>query len=84
MRRVLFAIVLTIALAVPAHAGFDEGLAAHKRGDYATALREWRPLAEQGNATAQSYLGAMFHYGLGVAAGLCRGDEVVPQGRRAG
>ena len=25
--------------------GFQEGLAAAKRGDYATALREWRPIA---------------------------------------
>ncbi len=39
-----------LGLTAPAWAGFDEGEAAFKRGDYATALREWRPLAEQGNA----------------------------------
>ena len=33
----------------PAVSGFDKGVAAYKRGDYATALRELRPLAEQGN-----------------------------------
>ena len=26
----------------------DEGIAAAQRGDYDTAMREWRPLAEQG------------------------------------
>ncbi len=41
-------------------------LAAYQRGDYATALREWRPLAEQGNAKAQYNLGFMYRYGLGV------------------
>jgi TPR repeat protein len=34
--------------------------------DYATALRELKPLAEQGNATAQYYVGAMYAFGNGV------------------
>ncbi len=45
MNRIALAMLLLVLLAVPAHAGFDEGLAAYKRGDYASALREWRPLA---------------------------------------
>ncbi len=32
---------------------YDKGLAAAQSGDFATALKEWRPLAEQGNAEAQ-------------------------------
>ncbi len=47
-------------------AGLDEGVAAYKRGYYATALREWRPLAEQGVADAQFNLGFMYRNGLGV------------------
>ena len=39
---------------------------AYNRGDYATALREWRPLAEQGNMTAQSFIGMMYLNGNGV------------------
>ena len=39
---------------------------AAKRGDYATALREWKPLAEQGNADAQFNLGLMYRNGEGV------------------
>jgi len=55
-----------LGLTAPAWAGFDEGEAAFKRGDYATALREWRPLAEQGNAKAQTNLGFMYKEGRGV------------------
>ncbi len=56
----------TLGLTAPAWAGWDEGVAAAKRGDYATALREWRPLAEQGVAKAQFNLGFMYRNGLGV------------------
>ena len=42
----------TLGLTAPAWAGWDEAVAAYKRADYATALREWRPLAEQGDASA--------------------------------
>ncbi len=41
-------------------------MAAYQPGHYATALREWRPLAEQGNAKAQFNLGVMYRNGEGV------------------
>jgi TPR repeat protein len=47
-------------------ADFDKGLAAAQSGDYATALREWTPLAEQGNVVAQYNLGQMYREGNGV------------------
>ncbi len=56
----------TLGLTAPAWAGFDVGVAAYDRGDYATALREWRPLAEQGDAEAQNSLGYMYSHGEGV------------------
>ncbi len=56
----------TLGLTAPARAGVDEGLAAYQRGDYATAIREWRPLAKQGVADAQYNLGVMYVEGLGV------------------
>ncbi|GAB6068870.1 hypothetical protein JCM13664_21910 [Methylothermus subterraneus] len=65
LAAVLFSAVLALATP-PALAGFDEGLAAANRGDYATALKEWRPLAEQGDAVAQYNLGVMYDNGLGV------------------
>ncbi len=44
----------------------DAGNEAYERGDYATALSEWRPLADQGDADAQFYLGRMYQRGYGV------------------
>jgi hypothetical protein len=51
MRHIVFALALTMTLVSAAVAGpFEDGMAAQKRGDYATAVRLWRPLAEQGEA----------------------------------
>jgi TPR repeat protein len=47
-------------------APYDDGFAAYNRGDLATALRLWRPLAEQGDARAQNALGRMYDEGQGV------------------
>ena len=61
------ALVLSLSLAGPVAAGpFNDGVAAYKRGDYATALRLWRPLADQGDADAQANLGSMYDNGEGV------------------
>ncbi len=57
---------ITLGLTVPAWAGVNEGVGAFNRGDYATALREYRPLAKQGNAIAQNNLGVMNDIGKGV------------------
>ena len=45
---------------------YEDGWAAYQRGDYATALRFFRPLAEKGNADAQFNLGYMYNRGRGV------------------
>ncbi len=47
--RLLLSIVVGLALmlATPVLAGFQEGVDAYTRGDYDTALKEFRPLAEQ-------------------------------------
>ena len=47
-------------------ADFQEGMWAYSMKDYATAFRELKPLAEQGNPTAQYYVGAMYAFGNGV------------------
>ncbi len=56
----------TLGLTAPAWADFNAGVAAYKWGAYATAYREWHPLAKQGNAKAQNNLGIMYSEGLGV------------------
>jgi len=69
MKRFLATLLLlTLVVAQPSKvaAGIKEGLAAYARGDYITALRELRPLAEQGDAAAQSELGVMYNNGQGV------------------
>ena len=66
MQRFVLVIALLCALAAPARAGYEEGLSAYNRGDYAAALREWRPLAERGDAWAQYGLGVMYDNGEGV------------------
>ena len=45
---------------------YQQGMDAYERGDYETALKEWRPLAEQGEAEAQRFLGSMYYQGKGV------------------
>jgi uncharacterized protein len=49
-----------------ASADYQKGLDAARAGDFATALREWRPLADQGDANAQGNLGFMYDGGEGV------------------
>jgi TPR repeat protein len=46
---------------------YQKGFGAYDRGDYDTALKEWRPLAEQGLSQAQYNLGLMYAEGEGVA-----------------
>jgi TPR repeat protein len=61
------ALVLSVVcLTAPAWADFKAGEDAYHRGDYATALREWQPLAEQGHAAAQYNLGLLYANGQGV------------------
>ncbi len=70
MRNIIKAaiVALVFAFAAPVAAqDYDAGKEALKRGDYATALREWLPLAEQGHAQAQHQLGYMYLRGRGVA-----------------
>lgn len=50
-----------------ARTDFHKGVKAELSGDYATALSIFRPLAEHGNAGAQSQLGWMYDNGQGVA-----------------
>jgi cell division septation protein DedD len=70
-RSWLCLVLVGVALAatiVPAHADFAAGAAAYDAGDDKTALREWAPLAELGDARAQFALGALYESGRGVPA----------------
>ena len=69
MRNLARAIVLLLALGLsePVLAGpLEDARAAYGKEDYTTALRLFRPLADQGDADAQSMLGLMYDNGQGV------------------
>ena len=67
LTHAIAAVLLVLSFAEPAAAGpLEDADAALKRRDYATALRFIRPLAEQGDASAQYNLGVLYDNGLGV------------------
>jgi TPR repeat protein len=47
-------------------AAFDAGMVAFNKGQYATAVRIWKPLADLGHAEAQCYLGCVHFFRRGV------------------
>ena len=59
--------LLTCAGGVAIAQDLDAGLKAAQAGDFQTALKEWKPLADQGHAYAQYNLGLMYANGEGVA-----------------
>ena len=64
-----FAIALVLSIicpVVPAWADYQAGMDAYNRGNFSTALREWQPLAEQGDARAQFSFGLLYENGDGV------------------
>ena len=67
MRKFLSAVAIVFTLSGQAYAqDWGKGWKAYAAGDYATALQEWKPLAEQGHAGAQYVLGIMYDDGEGV------------------
>jgi len=62
----LVAVALFVGSMTAHGADFATGVKAYNRGDYATALRIMRELAEQGDAGAQYNLGFMYEKGQGV------------------
>ncbi len=66
IKSLLATLVVSLSLAAPGVAGpFEDGRAAYNSGDYATALRLWLPLAEQGDAIVQFNLGLLYYWGRG-------------------
>ncbi len=55
-----------LMLTASAWADSQAGKEAYRRGDFETAVKELRPLAEKGHTEAQFHLGVMYSQGLGV------------------
>ncbi|MEM7123557.1 MAG: trypsin-like peptidase domain-containing protein [Pseudomonadota bacterium] len=62
----MLALAVMAILAAPASADIDSGWDAFDRGDYETAYQEWIGYASKGDAAAQSYIGYLYEFGLGV------------------
>ncbi len=59
MRHLLLALCLVAGLAGTASADVKGGVKAYQRGDYETAMRELKPLAERNDVDALYHLGEM-------------------------
>ena len=69
MRRIAATLAVVGALlysAGSAWADFDDGVEAYNRGDYATALSEFLPYAEEGLAEVQYIITTIYDFGKGV------------------
>jgi TPR repeat protein len=68
--KFVFLILLTLIISLPAPSladDYGDALAASKRGDFSTAFKLLKPLAEKGDARAQGELGALYLSGRGTS-----------------
>jgi cell division septation protein DedD len=74
--RDLIAVALILAASAPLGAQpLKDGIEAWQRGDYATAVAMWRPLAERGDPDAAFNLGQAYRLGRGVHANAALGKS---------
>ena len=67
-KRAILITLLTLALPSASDAGpLEDARTAYLNRDFATAYKIFRPLADQGNAVAQTNLGVMYGGGEGVS-----------------
>lgn len=60
------AVFFACLMAGVCRAGFDQGVDAYEKGDFATAIKEWTPLATKGDEAAQFNLGVIYEKAKGV------------------
>jgi TPR repeat protein len=66
------AVMLLVSVSGASAGPWEDGMASYNRGDYAPAISLFRPLAQAGNAKAQSIMGVMYRKGQGVAPNSAR------------
>ncbi len=59
-------VLLQLFLIIPVGVSAEEALDALQRYDFKTVYKEWKPLAEKGNADVQAAIAVMYHTGQGV------------------
>jgi len=68
-KKILLSLTIFFSLCTilsPANADFNDGLIAFENQDYRLAAKEWKPLAEKGDAKSQTNLGILYFNGKGV------------------
>jgi TPR repeat protein len=78
------ALFALLANTSPAAADFAAAASAYDGGDYATAFREWRALAEAGDTAAQIALAGLYRDGMGRNINLARAAQWYMRAARAG
>jgi len=66
----LFVVTYSVVAGLPARADLLTGIAAYSAGDWQLAMSELEPLAVEGQAEAQFYVGFMYETGKGVPVDL--------------
>ena len=61
-----FSAILLMSISGADAKDYNKGVAAYDAGDFKAALKEFLPLAEGGDANAQTYIGLMYDNGEGV------------------
>jgi hypothetical protein len=77
IKQLFIAVTLSLSLnSMPAvGADLSKGLAAAKIGDYKTAVKEWLPLAREGDASAQFNIGQLYRLGRGVTKDYAKASQ---------
>ena len=68
MKKKCIGTLLVLIMTAPCmvRAGYEEGYQAANKGAYATAFKEFRNAAENGDARAQYSLAVMYNDGIGI------------------
>ena len=78
------ALLVNLLAAGSAVADFATATSAYDGGDYATAFREWRALAEEGDIASQIALAGLYRGGMGGEIDLARAAFWYTQAAEAG
>jgi len=65
-KSLIFTLLLLTTFATTAYTDSQSGMDAYSKGDYKTALSEWKLLAKEGDVKAQYSLSYMYANGKGV------------------
>lgn len=77
-------LLLNLQIDLAGAASLSAGQRAFEAGDYATALTELAPLAQEGDAEALNLLGQIYEQGLGVPADPQQAQQLYERGARQG